>query len=76
MQALEFQEDFTITAMLSAEGERVAFVNIIDPREKGVEHWMSEIEKMMQISVRWVLKVSIDDYLVRDRNDWILNHPG
>jgi len=62
--------------MLSAEGERVEFVNVIDPKEKGVEHWMAELEQMMQISVRWVLKYSIDDYLVKDRNEWLLNHPG
>ena len=30
----------------------------------------------MYDTIRYVLKHSIDDYSTRDRNDWILNHPG
>ena len=37
---------------------------------------MSDLEEMMKSSVRQVLKNSIDDYLVKARNDWVLVHPG
>jgi hypothetical protein len=37
---------------------------------------MGDVEKMMQFSVRNVLLKSIEDYTVRPRNDWILNHAG
>ena len=48
----------------------------IDPRDKKVEDWMCEVEKMMYMSIRMVLKNSIDDYEVTDRNAWILKHAG
>ena len=31
---------------------------------------------MMKISVRQALKNSVEDYLVKTRNDWVLMHPG
>mmetsp|Transcript_26000 Transcript_26000/g.4441 ORF Transcript_26000/g.4441 Transcript_26000/m.4441 type:complete len:90 (-) Transcript_26000:3834-4103(-) len=37
---------------------------------------MGELEMMMKTTVRWILKLSIDDYLAKDRNEWVLEHPG
>jgi dynein heavy chain len=37
---------------------------------------MGEIERMMFKSVRAVLLFSVEDYLVKNRNEWILVHPG
>ena len=51
-------------------------MDIIDPRDKKVEDWMCEVEKMMYLSVRMVLKNSIEEYGDIPRNDWILKHPG
>jgi len=48
----------------------------VDPRDKKVEDWMCEVEKMMYLSIRLVLKNSIEDYEVTNRPDWILKHPG
>lgn len=62
--------------MYSPEGEKVDFVKPIDPKDKNVELWMGELEMMMKTTVRWILKLSIDDYLKKDRNDWVLEHPG
>lgn len=76
MADLEFRDDNTIWAMYSGEGEKVNFNKRIDPREKNVEFWMGDVEKMMQGSVRQVLLNSIEDYLVKPRNDWIVVHPG
>ena len=76
MNNLEFHEDLTIHSMFSGEGEQIAFVTPLNPKEKGVEFWMSDLEDMMKISVRHALKNSVDDYLVKARNDWVLVHPG
>ena len=72
MHSLEFADDDTIWAMFSGEGEKVNFVKKIDPKDRNVEYWMGDVEKMMTISVRHVLLHSITDYKERARNDWIL----
>lgn len=76
MADLEFKNDKTIVAMYSGEKEKIQLLEIVDPREKGVEFWMGEVERMMFRSVRHVLKYSVDDYVVKARTDWILVHPG
>jgi len=76
MADLNFQLDKTITAMMSGEGERIEFDSLVDPKDKPVEFWMGEVEQMMFTSVRSVLKHSITDYTKKDRNEWILEHPG
>jgi hypothetical protein len=47
MADLEFKEDDTILAMFSGEGEKVNFVKKIDPKDRNVEYWMGDVEKMM-----------------------------
>lgn len=59
MADLTFKPDKTIIAMFSGEREMINFVEPVDPREKGVEFWMGEIERMMFKSVRHVLLFSI-----------------
>jgi len=76
MADLEFRPDKTIVAMFSGEKEKIKFAEIVDPREKGVEFWMGEVENMMFKSVKTVLKYSVDDYVTRERPEWILVHPG
>lgn len=76
MADLEFKPDKTIIAMYSGEKEKIDFVDTVDPRDKGVEFWMGEVERMMVTSVRYVLKRSIDEYMKKARTDWILDHPG
>ena len=62
--------------MFSGEGEKVNFVKKIDPKDRNVEFWMGDVEKMMIMSVRNVLEFSVIDYKQRPRNDWIISHPG
>lgn len=76
MADLEFADDDTILAMFSGEGEKVDFVKRVDPRDRNVEFWMGDVEKMMVASVRNVLEFSIIDYKIKTRNDWIISHPG
>jgi hypothetical protein len=58
-------------AMISAEKEQVNFVKKIDPKERGVEYWMGDLEKMMTSSVRNVLEISIKEYLEVPRTTWV-----
>ncbi|KAL8022251.1 putative AAA+ ATPase domain, dynein heavy chain region D6 P-loop domain-containing protein [Plasmopara halstedii] len=74
--SVEFQEDLTITAMVSAEGEKVAMTRAVDPVGKNVEHWMTEVEDMMRISIRDVMYQAIEDYTTISRTKWIQKWPG
>jgi len=76
MADLEFRDDLTIWAMFSIEGEKIDFHKKVDPRDRNVEHWMGDVERTMQESVRKALLNSIQDYPLIPRNDWILKHPG
>ena len=73
---LEFKDDDTMWAMISAEGEQVNFTKKIDPKDRNVEYWMGDVEKMMTTSVRHVLLTSVEDYLERPRTEWVKLHPG
>jgi dynein heavy chain len=62
--------------MFSGEKEEIQFVSAVDPKDKGVEFWMGELEEMMFTSIRNVLKVSVDTYYKGKRTDWVLEHCG
>jgi dynein heavy chain len=59
-------EDVVITAMISAEGEKVPFVNIVDPcsgsRRGNVETWMNDVENAMKASVKDHTQRALYDY--------------
>ena len=62
--------------MFSGEKEKIEFTDVVDPREKPVEFWMGEVENMMYKSIKHALKHSVDDYVKKSRQEWILIHPG
>jgi dynein heavy chain len=62
--------------MFSGENEFIKSSYAVDPKDKKVEDWMGEVENMMFDTIRDVLKFSVDDYLERGRNDWIMTHAG
>jgi dynein heavy chain len=64
---VEFDAKRHITAILSAEQERINLDRIIDPKNKNVEDWMTELEEQMKLSVRSVLLHSINEYAVTKR---------
>ena len=71
-----FKPDKNIINMFSGERECITFSSPVDPKEKGVEFWMGELEEMMFTTIRDVLKLSVDDYHTTARPDWTLRHPG
>ena len=73
---VDFSESLIISAMYSAEGERVEMKDTIDPKGKNVEVWMNEVERQMCVSVRKVLYDSLIEYLEIPRPDWVQKWPG
>lgn len=73
---VHFKPDNTISSMFSTEGEQIEFVEDVDPKNKGVEYWMGDVEDMMVTSVRHVLIKSIEHYTEVPRTEWIKAHPG
>ena len=43
--------------------EQIPCETAVDPKEKGVEFWMCELEDMMKVSVRHSIKNCIADYM-------------
>jgi dynein heavy chain len=62
--------------MFSAEHEKIPFVKIVDPNNKNVEDWMTDVEDQMKKSVRAALLRSIHDYDKQKRIAWVTMHPG
>ena len=73
---LEFDFEKQIHAMYSVEGEKVPFLEPLDPVGKQVEDWMSEVESMMKKSVREALLKSIKSYRPETRVKWFFENPG
>jgi dynein heavy chain len=71
-----FQRDKTISSMFSGEKEEIQFNSNVDPKDKGVEFWMGDLEQMMFDTIRKVLLDSIEDYKVTKREEWVLKHCG
>ena len=71
-----FRADKCITEMFSGEKEKILFDEPVDPKDKGVEFWMGELEEMMFRSIRMILYNSIKDYEVKERHEWTLDHAG
>mmetsp|Transcript_4722 Transcript_4722/g.3265 ORF Transcript_4722/g.3265 Transcript_4722/m.3265 type:complete len:128 (+) Transcript_4722:369-752(+) len=73
---LDFKNDDSMIAMISAEGERIDFIKKVEPKDRNVEYWMGDVERIMLGSVRNVLLKSIMEYTETPRNDWIKEHAG
>lgn len=78
IKALEFGDDpgsISITAMLSAEGERVPLGGNLKARG-GVEVWLAATELEMQRALGRATKDALKSYETMDRPEWILEQPA
>lgn len=57
--------------MFSAENEKIGFVRIVDPNNKNVEDWMTDVEDQMKQSVRAALLRSVEAYRENPRIKWV-----
>ena len=71
IKGVDFQDDLTITGMTSPEGEKVAFVNPVDPKGKNIEHWMVEVCNAMMDGVKDNMIDALIDYSVSPRTEWM-----
>ena len=76
IRRVTFNDDGHITHMLSAEGETVAYIEPVSPKDKNVEVWMNEVEAGMRAAVHAVLHRSIIDYRTRPRHEWVQMWPA
>ena len=73
---VKFLPDLQIDRIISPENEEVMLSDMINPVEKNVESWMLELEGMMRLSIRDVMKAAIEDYLVTPRPKWMQKWPS
>ncbi|TNJ26760.1 Dynein heavy chain [Giardia muris] len=64
-----------ITAMLSEEGERVAFTIPIKARGS-VTAWLGNLEQRMRQTINKHCRAAVEDYSIERRSEWILDHPA
>ncbi len=74
VNAVNFEDDLKISAMVSQEKEVVPFTTMVDPNHKNVEDWMMEVEHMMKASVRDAMLEAILDYTRIGRIEWMQKH--
>jgi dynein heavy chain, axonemal len=78
IKILEFGDEdrsTAITAMLSAEGERVPLGGNLKARG-GVEGWLASVESEMQRSLARATKEALKSYESKERTRWILEQPA
>lgn len=73
--SLEFQEDNLITAMYSAEGEKILLAEPFHPKGP-VEEWLLHVEDQMRRSVKKVIIEGLATYHLKARTAWVLDWPG
>lgn len=75
---LVFDPEFNISSMISMEGERVEFLEIISvaAARGSVEKWLLQVEDQMLRAVKSETELSYYDYPTLTRPDWILSWEG
>ena len=73
---LDFRPDDTMWGVISPQREQINLTKRVDPKDRGVEFWMSELERGMLSSVRDALEAGITAYSEVPRVQWVKEHPG
>ena len=78
ISTLQFHDNTHITGMCSAEGEKIAFKEVIEPAQaKGaVEKWLLHVETIMQSSIHEEISKALRAYSETPRERWVLDWPG
>jgi dynein heavy chain len=48
----------------------------VDPNDRGVEFWMSELERQMMLGVREAFWIGLDTYEKEPRTEWVKKQAG
>ncbi|DBB17907.1 TPA: hypothetical protein ACH3X3_002922 [Trebouxia sp. C0006] len=72
-----FAEDGKITGMISVEGEKIDWIEAVDPSLTGaVELWMGEVEGVIRRTLHKLAGQALAAYATTQRSKWILEWPG
>ncbi len=74
--ALEHERSTLVTGLVSAEGERVPFVKVVNTKTAEVEQWLLTVQDFMLDNLKRRMKEGKKDYEVTERAEWVLRHPG
>eukprot|EP00002_Diphylleia_rotans_P012132 TRINITY_DN2375_c0_g1_i1.p1 TRINITY_DN2375_c0_g1~~TRINITY_DN2375_c0_g1_i1.p1 ORF type:complete len:4335 (+),score=913.34 TRINITY_DN2375_c0_g1_i1:198-13202(+) len=73
---LTFTPDLVITALNSAEGEVVNLAEEITAKDRDVEHWLREVERVMKLTIKNIITEAVTTYNRHPREKWIAQWPG
>jgi len=72
---LDFEDNNLITAMYSAEGERIPLAKPFIP-EGNVEVWLTKVQNLMKLSIKEEIIKGLESYPAVERSQWVQEHPG
>ncbi len=75
---LEIKEGIDITAMISAEGEKIPLNKIVKARNQ-VETWLLMVQIVMVETVHKIMKSGLQDFTSAanvERKNCVMKHPG
>lgn len=64
-----------IEGMISGEGEKVSFIKPISTKAE-IEVWLNSVQDFMIDTLTRKMKSGKQDYEVKERKQWVLDHPG
>lgn len=73
---LDFRPDDTMHGVISPQGEQIDFLKRVDPKDRGVEFWMSELERQMMLGVREAFYIALETYEQIPRTEWVKIQAG
>ena len=74
---MQFEEGGKIVGMESVEGEKVDFIEPMDPAATGaVEQWLLQTEGVMKRTLHRMAGDALKSYAQSERSRWILQWPG
>ncbi|KAK7077277.1 Dynein heavy chain 7, axonemal [Halocaridina rubra] len=78
VNSLEFGEDLEVVAVRSSEGEVITLTQVISTaKARGqVEKWLVQLEASVKDSIKKVVKLCMEAYSTKVREDWALEWPG
>ncbi len=77
VKELTFESDGEISGLVSIEGEKIGFLDRVNPAATGaVERWLLEVESAMRRTLHKVSGEALSAYATTERSQWILEWPG
>lgn len=77
VKELDFDKTGEIVGMVSVEGEKIPFIDSVNPAASGaVEKWLLDVEADIRRTLHKIAGDSLEAYPRTERSRWILEWPG